>query len=152
MNENFLPNLVDNIFDNVCKNESVQNVVSQIFDHNPKFQFKKLHTLSDRELIFQELHDKHPHKIPIIVEAHNKKILKFLVDYDEAVMSLLCKIREQYKFCANKSIFLLTDRNTLVIGTQTIGELYKDYTSQRQFNDNYDGILYLMVYNENTFG
>jgi hypothetical protein len=123
-----------------------------ILEPKPCFKFKKLHTIKDRQLIFEELRAKHPGKIPIIVEAQNKKVLKFLMDYDEVVMSLLCKIREQYKFCTNKSIFLMTDQNTLVMGSQTIGQLYQDYLSNRQYTDDFDNILYLMVYNENTFG
>jgi hypothetical protein len=150
--ENFLPNLCNTVFDNICKNESVQDVVLGIFEPKPIFQFKKIHSVKDRQLIFKELHEKHPFKIPIIVEAQNKKVLKFLMDHDEIVMSLLCKIREQYKFCANKSIFLMTDQDTLVIGSQTIGQLYRYYLSNRQFTDDFDNILYLMVYNENTFG
>jgi hypothetical protein len=123
-----------------------------ILEPKPLFKFKKLHTVKDRQLIFEELHAKHPGKIPIIVEAQNKKVLKFLMDHDEIVMSLLCKIRQQYKFCANKSIYLMTEQDTLVMGSQTIGQLYRDYLSNRQFTDDFDNILYLMVYNENTFG
>jgi hypothetical protein len=154
MNEEFIKsveNLIPNLLDTLCKNESVQNVTRKVFDIGPDFYFKKIHSFQDRQLIFKEIHDRHPGKIPIIVETpHTKKSLKFLMDNDEVVSTLLCKIREQYKFCTNQSIFLITDTNTVVMSSQTIGNLYREYLIQN--NDYCDNILYVMVYNENTFG
>lgn len=149
MSENFIPDLLNTI----CKNESVQNVAGHFFDIAPEFYFKQLHSFHDRQLIFEEIHNKHPGKIPIIVEkarTRTKKPLKFLMDYDEVMTTLLCKIREQFKFCSNKSIFLMTDTNSVVMGSQTIGDVYSEYLIQRK--KDCDNILYLMVYTENTFG
>jgi hypothetical protein len=154
MNEEFIKsveNFIPNLFDTICTNESVQNVVLKLFDMDPEFYFKRIHSFTDRQLIFEEIHAKHPGKIPIIVETQNtKKPLKFLMDSDEVISTLLCKIRQQCKFCTNKSIFLMTDTNTVVMGSQTIGDVYRDYLIQR--TKDCDNILYLMVYNENTFG
>lgn len=155
MNEDFIKtveNLPSDIFNAICKNKKVQKALS-VFEPQLYFEFMKIHTFKERVDIFEELHRKYPHKIPIIVEIQNdsQKILKFLMDFDEKVSTLLCKIRDNCKASHSNSIYLMSANKSLLISNQSMGEVYKEYLCQRE-KEACDKILYLMVFNENTFG
>ena len=148
--ENFIPNL----FRECCRNEKIMKTFSDIFDQPLKFDFKQKHTLEERESIYNELFAKCPRKIPVIVEFgnKNKKTLKFLMDYDERISTLLCKIRTNYKISNTDSIFLMSENNALLMSSQRIGDAYKENLFQHGHKEDFDKIYYLMVYHENTFG
>ena len=142
--EAYLPNL----FDRVCRHEKVQEMLTPFIGCEMTFQFKKDNSLSERTQIFEELIKKYPGKIPIIVEHPNsKKILKFLMNYDEIVATLIVKIRSHFKILSTKSIFLMLDTNKLIMGSQRVGEIYQDYLYESE-----DRFMYVMVCSESTFG
>ena len=152
--EDNIENFLANFLSECCKNETVQKTFSDIFDRQLKFEFKQKHTLKERESIYNDLFVKYPCKIPIIVEFgnNNKQILKFLMDYDEMISTLLCKIRVSSKMRNTDSLFLMTENNALLMSSQRIGDLYNENLFQHGHKEDSDKIYYLMVYNENTFG
>jgi hypothetical protein len=155
MNKDFITtveNLPSEIINAICRNRKVQKALS-VFEPQLYFEFMKIHTFKERVEIFEELYKKYPHKIPIIVEFQNEpqKILKFLMDFDEKVSTLLCKIRANHKTNHSDSMYLMSANNALLISNQSMGEVYKEYLCQRE-KDACDKIMYIMVFNENTFG
>ena len=166
--------LISNLFNEVAKNKKLQETAEYLETNISRmtknassfimsatcsdfeFKFKKQHSFKDRVRMYEQLVKENPLKIPIIVEFEDKNIknsLKFLFDYDEIVMRLVAKIRAIERQSTSSSIFILTDNNTSLMTTQTIGELYKEYLCEKQRRDKEcDKILYLKVFLENTFG
>lgn len=100
---------------------------------------------------------KFPDRIPVIVLTKNvtlEKLLKknkFLVPYDLSVSYLLANIRSQIKLEPSKALFLFCD-NTLLSGSQTINEIYKNYKYKHGIGPSKDNFLYISIEEENTFG
>ena len=165
--------LFSHLLNEICKNKKLQDTVEYLESNISRlatnassyissasyefdFKFKKIHSFQDRVRIYEDLVKENPLKVPIVVEFDNpnvKKSLKFLFDYDEIVMRLIAKIRAIERQSTSSSIFILTDTNRSLMTTQTIGELYKDYLCEKERMDKEcDKILYLKVFEENTFG
>lgn len=160
------------LLNEICKNKKLQDTVEYLESNISRvasnassllsssyefdFKFKKIHSFQDRVRIYEDLVKENPLKVPIVVEFDNpnvKKSLKFLFDYDEIVMRLVAKIRGIERQSTSSSIFILTDTNRSLMTTQSIGELYKDYLCEKERMDKEcDKILYLKVFEENTFG
>jgi|688.fasta_scaffold1999700_1 GABA(A) receptor-associated protein len=100
---------------------------------------------------------KFPDRIPVIVLTKNatlEKLLKknkFLVPYDLSVSYLLASIRSQIKLDPSKALFLFCD-NTLLSGSQSLNEIYKNYKSKHNIGISKDNFLYMSIEEENTFG
>ena len=149
------------LFGEWTKSKKLQAVILPIVDKvNQKcfshpFQFKLTHSEDERAIIYDELRQKNPRKLPVVVEFaddSNKKPKKLLVDYDEYVLRLIATIKKEVTH--KEAIFVLTDTNRSLMGSDTLGESYRTYLAEKIGNGNEvkDKIMYLVVYKENTFG
>jgi hypothetical protein len=124
------------------------HIQNQAFVRNLAFEFKKKHSLEERIIMYKNLKKNHPTKIPVVIEnPQHKKILKFMVDWDEKVMRLFINIRNQYGIPIQKAIFLVSEKGTILMGSQSMGDIFRDYSF-----DSEDMFIYLRVEFENTFG
>ena len=168
--ENAVINYIDDV---VCKNKKLHNAletsmstinrvacnVSSLFEtsRDYNFNFKRLNSYQERVEIFNAIVSNNPDKIPIIIESYDddksRKPIKLLLSYDEMIIRLIAKIRSSRQLPFKNSMFILTDNNRSITGSQTVGEVYKDYLYEKSKNDKEcDRILYLMIFEETTFG
>lgn len=140
---------LEKVFVDFTKNEKVKRMVLPLFNEPVcDFEFKKKHPLEERITMYKNLRENHPTKIPVVIEnPQHKKILKLMVDWDEKVMRLFINIRNQYSIPIEKAIFLITEKGTILMGSQCLGDIFRDY----EF-DSEDMFIYLRVEFENTFG
>jgi hypothetical protein len=133
----------------ITKNEKAKRLVLSLFNEPVcDFEFKKKHSLEERIMMYKNLKKNHPAKIPVVIEnPQHKKILKLMVDWDEKVMRLFINIRNQYGIPIQKAIFLVTEKGTILMGSQCMGDIFRDYSF-----DSEDMFIYLRVEFENTFG
>ena len=76
---------------------------------------------------------------------------KFLVPSDLTVSYLLVNIRKQIKLDSFSALFMFCD-NSLLSGTQTLNEIYKNYKYKNNIGATDDNFLYITIEEENTFG
>lgn len=160
-----MDNVISKLFDQLANNKQLQDTILPVFDkledfickqtasyYTHKFHFKTKHDLEDRVLIYQNLVKKYPNKIPVVVEFafdDNKDTRKMLLDYDEYVIRMIATIKKGW----SQSVYILTDTNKCLISSQSVGESYKQYLSDKSAGEYAeDKIMYLVVYTENTFG
>ena len=95
-----------------------------------------------------QLLKKYPNKVPVYIEIpKNDMILekrKYLVDNDVSIMNLQILIRKSIKINSSEAIYMLI-RKQLVPANTEIGSLYEN-------NKSADGLLYIQLLKENTFG
>jgi GABA(A) receptor-associated protein len=100
---------------------------------------------------------KFPDRIPVIILTKNSKLEKmlkknkFLVPSDLTVSYLLVNIRKQIKLDSFSALFMFCD-NSLLSGTQTLNEIYKNYKHKNNIGPSDDNFLYITIEEENTFG
>ena len=152
---------IGKLFGEITKSKKLQNIVLPIVDKisqkcfSHPFEFKLSHSEDERAIIYDELRQKNPRKLPIVVEFADdskKKPKKLLVDYDEYVLRLIATIKKEVTH--KEAIFVLTDTNRSLMGSDTLGESYRTYPADKMGNSKElkDKIMYLVVYKENTFG
>lgn len=113
--------------------------------------YAKTKTLEQRKAEYDMMKRKYPSRTCIFLEkAPNSKLPeidknKFLVPNDLTVGQMLHVIRKRLSIDAAKSIFLFTERNTVPMTVQSIGDLYKQHANE-------DGFLYMTYNIEDTFG
>jgi hypothetical protein len=96
---------------------------------------------------------KYPDKTPVILEKSVKdKYLpkmdktKLLVAHEMTVSNVIQLLKTNLKINEHTSIYIMvSNKNIMVSGSQTISSIYKDYK-------NADGFLYLEYCTENVFG
>ena len=94
---------------------------------------------------------KYPDRIPLIVFKDPKSQLaqldkyKYLIPLDLTLGQFIHVIRKKIKLAPEKSIFLFTQKNTLITISELMNTVYKKYKDE-------DGFLYLVYFEENTFG
>lgn len=112
--------------------------------------YERTTTLEDRLKESKSIIEKHPDKIPIIVEYHkgvslpNKVPNKFLVPNSFTFGEFLGTLRKKIELKPEHGIFVFID-NTIPSMTINLGQLYKEKKKEC-------GFLYLEVSTENTFG
>lgn len=96
----------------------------------------------------QRLISKFPGRVPVIIVPHGDISLrntKFMVDGNQTVSLLLNQLRGQISVNRFEAIFLFIN-NTLVPSNTTLNRAYSDH------KDSTDGILYIHLRKEATFG
>jgi hypothetical protein len=115
--------------------------------------FKENHSLTERRAKSQRLLNKHPDRVPVVVERATSGTFvgelensRFLLACDATVGGFMATIRKHvianssdglYMFCGNKKV--------LVSGSNTFQHLYANYKDD-------DGFLYMLYAGENVFG
>jgi hypothetical protein len=118
--------------------------------------YKKNNSLEKRKSEFVRVRSKYTDRIPVIVDScknleKNFKKQKFLVSSDVSSSHLLCSIRSHIKLDSSVAIFMFIDNN-LVCSTKMMRQIYEEYNEKHFKEPDYDGILYVYVTLENTFG
>ena len=113
--------------------------------------FKDEFTFEKRLEESNKVLDKHPNRIPCIVEKCPKcnKVAtidkkKFLVPCDLTIGQFIFVIRKRLKISPHEAIFIFVN-NTIPPSTSTISEIYNKYKDLDKF-------LYFLYSSENTFG
>jgi GABA(A) receptor-associated protein len=112
--------------------------------------FQKI-DIEKRKAESQRIKLKYPNRIPLILFKDKKSNLpqinryKYLIPGDLTLAQFIQVIRKKIKLTPEKAIFIFTEDNTLVKISDLIYTLYTRYKNE-------DGFLYLIYYEENTFG
>lgn len=94
---------------------------------------------------------KYPDRIPLIVFKDPKSQLaqldkyKYLIPLDLTLGQFIHVIRKKIKLAPEKSIFLFTQKNNIMNVSEMMNSIYKKHKDE-------DGFLYLVYFEENTFG
>jgi GABA(A) receptor-associated protein len=94
---------------------------------------------------------KYPDRIPLIVFKDPKSQLaqldkyKYLIPLDLTLGQFIHVIRKKIKLGPEKSIFLFTQQNNIINVSELMNSVYKKHKDE-------DGFLYLVYFEENTFG
>jgi GABA(A) receptor-associated protein len=98
-----------------------------------KFNFKVQYSFDKRKEEAQRILEKHPNKIPIIVEkADNSEGVeidktKWLISEEITVGQLLLTIRRRIKLDASETVFLFVNNTYIPSNQETIGQLYNKH-------------------------
>jgi len=110
--------------------------------------YKNKTSLEQRTIETTKLLKKYPDKIPVYIDIpKNDMVLekrKYLVDSNVTVMNLQVLIRKSIKINSAEGIYMLINKHLIPSSTE-LGSLY-------QTNKSEDGLLYIQLYKENTFG
>ena len=115
--------------------------------------FKDKTSFDERIAQSNNIKQKYPDKIPIIIERskRDRKLLdldkiKYLVPNNITVMDCIAILRRRLNLSSTESIYMFCPGyNIILAGTQSIDELYNKYKDD-------DGFLYIEYCCENTFG
>lgn len=94
---------------------------------------------------------KYPDRIPLIIFKDPKSQLeqldkyKYLIPLDLTLGQFIHVIRKKIKLGPEKSIFLFTQQNNIMTVSEMMNTVYKKHKDE-------DGFLYLVYFEENTFG
>ena len=110
-------------------------------------EFKNI-SIEQRARETAQLLKKYPLKVPVYIEIpKNDMILekrKYLVDNNVNIMHLQSLIRKSININSSEGIYMLVNKQLIPITTE-LGILYEN-------NKNEDGLLYIQLLKENTFG
>jgi GABA(A) receptor-associated protein len=112
--------------------------------------FKNKNSFNKRKEESDNIKDKYPDRIPIIVQKHEGSELpdidkyKYLVPKNMSITQFSFIIRKRVNLDSSQAIFI-TINSKLVGSNKTISEIYHDEQDD-------DGFLYIVYTGENTFG
>jgi hypothetical protein len=94
---------------------------------------KQNKTAEELKSSFEEIHEKNPNRIPIILEKNRDSVSlqsvkrnKFLIPGNLTISQFQYIIRGRIKLKPEEAMFLFTDSNTLVTGSTLISQVYKE--------------------------
>jgi len=117
----------------------------------PLGKYRKSVTFDERKLKASLILNKHPDRIPVVVECsealqaiHPLKKNKFIVPYELTLAQFMFVIRKHMKLEPEHAIFVFIN-NRLHPTTSLMGVIYAQEKEE-------DGFMYLDVFQESTFG
>ena len=116
-----------------------------------EFKYKQIKTFDQRKLISQNILEKYPDKVPIILEKDptNKiqefKKTKFLSERKYTVSEFTQKIRSEMKLPEEEALFLSVKGKYSISGQKIMENIYNTYKDE-------DGFLYIMYTSELIYG
>lgn len=115
-----------------------------------KQAFQSTYSLEARSAFSKQIIAKYLNKVPCYIYVHRSQqqvvaihTNKFVVGISFTIGELIFLLRKN--IASSQSILLFSDDACLLHTSSTIGELYAKYCDQ-------DGILYMSLITENTFG
>merc|ERR1712168_1717072 len=115
-----------------------------------KWAFQEEHSFESREAESKKIRQKHPDRIPVVVEKAPRSSIqnidkrKFLVPTDLTVAQFMYIIRKRIQLAPEKAMFLFVNK-VLPTTSSTMGAIYEEHKDE-------DGFLYIAYSGENTFG
>tara|TARA_B110000285_G_C15131735_1_gene624046 strand:- start:2668 stop:3018 length:351 start_codon:yes stop_codon:yes gene_type:complete len=115
-----------------------------------KKNFKEKTPFDKRKQESEQIRNKYPDRIPIIVEKYKDCKLpdvdkcKYLVPNDMTMSKFIFVVRKRIELDSSQALFITIDGAMTTAG-QTVGQLYHDKKDE-------DGFLYIIYTGENTFG
>ncbi|KAL9347014.1 hypothetical protein Peur_061867 [Populus x canadensis] len=115
-----------------------------------KSSFKLDHALERRQAEASRIREKHPDRVPVIVEKAGRSDVpdidkkKYLVPVDLTMGQFVYVVRKRIKLSPEKAIFVFV-KNTLPPTARLMSVLYEE-------NKDEDGFLYITYSGENAFG
>ena len=112
--------------------------------------FKERTPLDKRTQESEQIRNKYPDRIPIIVEKYKDCKLpdvdkcKYLVPNDMTMSKFIFVVRKRIELDSSQALFI-TVNGSMAPASQTVGELYDDKKDE-------DGFLYVTYCSENVFG
>lgn len=104
--------------------------------------------LEERKQFAKSIIEKHPGKIPLIIESNKDKELppihKFIIPNDLTVGQVMYMLRKRVKLRETEALYMFFN-NSLVNTNVLMAQVYDDHKDV-------DGILYAVYARENTFG
>jgi GABA(A) receptor-associated protein len=112
--------------------------------------FKELFSPRSRSLEYTKISQKHPDRIPIILDRCQRCELphvsknKYLVTKELTMSQFLFTVRRRINLKPSQSLFILVN-GQLVNGGSPLSTIYETHKDE-------DGFLYMVYTSENTFG
>ncbi|XP_053154770.1 microtubule-associated proteins 1A/1B light chain 3C-like [Hemicordylus capensis] len=119
---------------------------------NDNRPFKQRKSLATRMREADDIQNRYPNKIPVVVERYRKeKTLplmdrtKFLVSQDLSLSQFVFSLRTRLSLTSTQAFYLLVNNKNLPSLSLTISEIYRD-------NKDEDGFLYMTYASQEMFG
>jgi GABA(A) receptor-associated protein len=114
-------------------------------------RFKSEKTFDERVLYAKTIMEKHPDRIPIILEKKMNATslldidkIKYLVPKTMTMANFMVTLRSRTKMDEYSGMYIFVN-NTLVPNTAVMSQIYDEHCDE-------DGFLYMVYSGENTFG
>lgn len=108
----------------------------------------ELKEFDQRKTRAQSLIKKFPDRVPIIIrpsKGTHTDIAKFLVPHTMTIANVIQVLRDKVKLSPANSIYISVDKQFILSGSQTVGEVYNSHKDKDEF-------LYMIYCEESVFG